>query len=201
MTKYVVPVVRLRGVSLQCSTVLPPCRPRQPSRDCGQPTTGFLLPSPSRSLLGPRKTLSLLAAGEASGRPVRKTRGRAPRERARDRVHGRTTEEAGPVANDNWWVYDMVRVVTTVIPCLANYYKGKSQGFPLEGHVDPLPAGYRWEVWLNLRSCVQFWPETAGPWPSSSLTTNQPLAAVEANLTTPSPPLTSKVQTPKLCTL
>ena len=70
-------------------------RPRQP-RDSAQP--GFLLPSPSLSLLGARRTLSVLCAGEAA-RPVRRTRGRGEGERARDRVHSHRPAEA-PSAED-----------------------------------------------------------------------------------------------------
>ena len=69
------------------------CRPRHP-RDWTQP--GFLLPSPCLSLLGARKTLSLLSAGD-SARPVRKTRGRGLGERARDRVHTVGPPETSPV--------------------------------------------------------------------------------------------------------
>ena len=59
-------------------------RARQP-RDSTPSMSGFLLPSPSLSLLGARRTLTVLCAGEA-GRPVRRTRGKGNGERARDRV-------------------------------------------------------------------------------------------------------------------
>jgi hypothetical protein len=76
-------------------------RPRQLSRESVTGSSaGFILPSPTRSLLGPRRTLGLLAAGETSSRPVRKTRGRAPRERVRDRALVKAEETA---SSDIWF--------------------------------------------------------------------------------------------------
>ena len=76
--------VRGSCTSAHDRAALSACRSRQ-LRDPAPSVSGFLLPSPSLSLLGARRTLSVLCAGEA-GRPVRRTRGKGDAERARDHV-------------------------------------------------------------------------------------------------------------------